>query len=80
MDGDRLQAPGAETGAEKKTWEFVYHRFLTPTRWTWTQVARGGRVIQKSPVSHPSLASAVVEATVCGFDAFEDIYQVIELD
>lgn len=67
-------------GAERRTWEFVCHRFATPTRWTWTQVTRAGRIIQKSRVSYPSLASAVTEATMCGFDAFEDIFQVIELD
>lgn len=65
---------------ERKTWEFVFHRFATPTRWTWTQVAKSGRTIQKSPVSHSSLAAAVVEATCRGFDVSEDRYQVIELD
>jgi hypothetical protein len=65
---------------ERRTWEFVFHRFATPTRWTWTQVTKAGRIIQKSPGSHPSLASAVTEATISGFDAFEDVYQVIELD
>lgn len=75
------QAHNARTaGVEGQTWEFVYHRFVTPARWTWTQVTRAGRIIQKSAVSHPSLASAVTEATISGFNAFEDVYQVIELD
>jgi hypothetical protein len=67
-------------GVEGKTWEFVCHRFATPARWTWTHVTRAGRTMRKSRVSHPSLASAVIEATICGFNAFEDVYQVIELD
>jgi hypothetical protein len=71
---------GKTKGTEGKTWEFVVHRFASPTRWTWSQVAMSGRVIQKSPVSHSSLAEAVTDATFRGFDAFKDYYQVIELD
>jgi hypothetical protein len=70
----------AEVMAGRKVWEFVFHRFATPKRWTWAQVSRSGRTIQKSPVSHSSLAGAVMEATSRGFDAGEDRYQVIELD
>ena len=65
---------------ERKVWEFVFHRFAEPHRWTWTQVSRNGRIIQKSPGSHSSLAAAIMEATCRGFDAFEDRYQVLELD
>jgi hypothetical protein len=66
--------------AESKTWEFVFHRHAMVKRWTWTHVSSGGRIIQKSPVSHSSLAAAVMEAAALGFDAFQDRYQVIELD
>ena len=70
---------GKTKGTGRKTWEFVFHRFASPTRWTWSQVAISGRIIQKSPVSHSSLAEAVTDATFRGFDASRDYYQVIEL-
>ena len=66
--------------AQRRIWEFIEHRFARPTRWTWAQLGRSGRTIRKSPTSYSSLAAAVTEAVVCGFDPVSDGYQVIDLE
>jgi hypothetical protein len=59
-------------------WEFTAHRFVEPTRWTWSRVGHDGRTVQQSTAAFPSCASALANAAGNGFDEGEDQYTLID--
>jgi hypothetical protein len=60
-------------------WEFVAHKFVQPTRWSWAHISKNGRTIQRSPVAYESFGNALSSATRHGFDRNEHEYVLIEL-
>ena len=61
-------------------WEFVAHKFVQPTRWTWARIGANGRTVQKSPAAYQSLGTALADAMLYGFDGTRHSFDVIELE
>ena len=60
-------------------WEFTEHRYSNDPRWTWAQVSKHGRVVQKSDRAFSSYGNALANAARHGFDAGRDEFRLVEL-